>query len=293
MPDFCLENLDFELTREGIRSRLRQLHPLLPDARNAYVTTQIDSTGTRHCTESRIKTTSRQQAFAPTSPSCAVGSLRETETTIADLLEGSGNCTKCVPVALSPGSALSVKYLTQTKLLASITDDKFASELDRARTIVKFIWSGNNNALPNGRYNEIVDKILMPELKEYGTRNSTRNTDTTPRILVALTARDIYMGAEDNPAMYEYTVTAAAVDMFYAAKSNSVWLLNVQSWPTLRDFPSGQWSLGTVLSDRFYEENSNSEMCEIFATFCNDALAGSADWADLQHFYTSATILAR
>lgn len=289
MPDFCLDNMDPADTHECVRSRLRQLYPLLPDSSNACVPVQVDSTGTKHCLDSR----GQRQGFVVTPPACIVGSTQETETTIEDLLNGSDVCGTCAPAALGPGSALSVKYLMQTKLLASIADDKFASGLDRARTIVKFVWGGNNNALPVGGYRKMVDKILMPELKTYVAEHSARELSAPPRVLVALTARDIYMGFDDNPSMYDYTVTAAARNTFYAAKSNSVWLLNVQSWPTLQDFPSGQWSLGTVLDDRFDGKNLSTIMCEIFSTFCDDALSGAADWANLQNFYRSAVVLAR
>lgn len=293
MTDFCLDNLDPTDTRECVRSRLRQLYPLLPDSRNACVPVHVDSIGTKHCLDSHRKSTSYRRGFAYTSSACVTGSTQVTETTLEDLVNGSDNCGTCVPAALGPDSALSVKYLAQTKLLASIADDSFATELDRVRTLVKFVWGGNNNALPSGGYREIVDKTLMPELKAYVTEHSARELSAPPRVLVALTARDIYMGFDDNPSMYDYAVTAAARNMFYAAKSNSVWLLNVQSWPTLQDFPSGQWSLGTVLDDRFDGKNLSIIMCEIFSTFCDDALSGAADWANLQHFYRSAIVLAR
>lgn len=289
MADFCLENLDSPDTHECVRSRLRQLYPLLPDARNAYVPAQVDSMGIRHC----LDTATLRRLYQHSAACCTNGPIREIETTLEDLLNGYDNCMTCVLPALESGSAISVKYLTQTKLLASIADDKFPSALDRARTIVKFAWGGNNNALPSGGYRKIVDKVLMPELKAFAAEHSAGELYTTPSVLVALTARDIYMGVEDNPSMYEYTVTAAAQNMFYAAKSNSIWLLNVQSWPTLRDFPSGQWPLGTVLDDRFDEGKLSTVMCEIFSTFCDDALSGAADWADLRQFYRSAAVLAR
>lgn len=284
MQNFKYENSSREELWGSVRARIREIHPLVPQAGDALVPVQVDGLKVCHYHEPKAKNIVA---------ACILGPTSRAEHTLHDLLHGSRSCGKCIPEALGSSSLLAVQYREKTRLLAALAKDEFASKLERMRTIVEFIWKGNNNGLPSGEYRRLVDELFMPELKMFTATGCKQETFAGPCTLVALTARDIHMGFEDNPLMYSYIITAAAQNIFYATKSNSVWLLTVPSWPGLESFPTGQWALGTVLDTSFSPSTMDDAALEIFGTLCNDALAGSAEWSNLRHFYRSATLLSR
>jgi len=282
MEDVDASVYDPTISPGCVRSRVRELYEYAPRVRDAMVTVKVDPHGVRHL-----------PVFRSHGYLCGSGvHLIDAEITLENLLSGPDLCEKCVPRALGPGSGFSQGYLAKTDLLANLANSHRGPEIERMRAIVQFIWNGNNNALPDGEYRRMVTTDLMPALKTYSAAYREHDVGDKPGTLVALTARDIHMGHRDNPEMYGYAITTAAQSTFYAAESNSVWLLNVRSWPGLGRFPGGEWALGTVLDDDFREEDMPVQAWEIFSTFCDDALHGAGNWANIRTFYHIAKNLS-
>lgn len=258
----------------SVRARLRQLHSLVPNASDALITVLLDSHNVLHA------------SLMPTACT-ALYPARSVVVTLKEFLDSSNVCTNpmCVPAMLDPHSDFSKRYVRNTEYISRLALNEFTTYNDRMCAIVEFLWLGNNNALPLGEYKHIASKVYMPELEKRASMNRAR---LRPQVLVALTARDIYSGRDDNASMYNYIISAAANNVYYVSKRNSVWLLLVDAWPTRNDYPSGQWHLGTILSTDVRASDLSYAMCEVFTTLCDDALSGYSDWADIHEFYKIA-----
>lgn len=266
-------------TEMSVRARLRQLHPLVPNASDALITVLLDSRNIIHASHYSTGVSQIPTACTARYPA------RSVVVTLKELLDSPNACTNhtCVPAMLEPSSDFSKKYMRNTDYISRLALNKFTTYNDRVCAIVEFLWLGNNNALPPGEYKRLMSKVYMPELNKHANSNRTR-----PQVLVALTARDIYSGRDDNASMYNYIISAAANNVYYVSKRNSVWLLLVDAWPTRSDYPSGQWHLGTILSTNVSASDLSYAICEVFTTLCDDALSGSSDWADIHEFYKIA-----
>jgi hypothetical protein len=217
---------------------------------------------------------------------CAVGVARVVEVPLADLVRGERCCTSCVPSSLAPGGVSTEAVAHNTRLLRTAVSSHLPLSA-RALAATLAIWGDYSRFVPREVFARLRSEHLLPLL--YAS-SSAPSSLAARGPLVAFTAGDMRLGAQENPVLYDAYARSAGSSLLHASPHDGVWVLHD---PLRGGSAHGMWPpLGKVVEMQVTREDVDPAVYEIFGTFADDALTGSGSWEDLSEWWSAAKRLA-